>query len=151
MKKVWATGPGSARPVVSMTTRSKFSSPLRQRGAEILADRAAHAAVGQLHDLLLGVRDQDLVVDVLLAELVLDDGDLLAVHLGEDALEQRGLARAEEAGQDGGGDELVGHCFSGFVAKRRRAHGAPAGAGGGGGLSFKPARLSREFPVNQLF
>ena len=29
MKKVCATGPGSARPVVSMTTRSKSSRPLR--------------------------------------------------------------------------------------------------------------------------
>ena len=29
MKNVCATGPGSARPVVSMTTRSKSSSPLR--------------------------------------------------------------------------------------------------------------------------
>src|SRR6185503_18932052 len=84
----------------------------RQRGAQVFPDRAADAAVGQLHDLLVGVRDQDVVVDVLLAELVLDHGDLLAVGLGEDALEQRGLARAEEAGQDGGGDELVGHGVS---------------------------------------
>ena len=55
----------------------------------------------------LAVGDQDLVVDVLLAELVLDDGDLLAVRLGQHALEQRGLARAEEAGEDGGGDEAM--------------------------------------------
>ena len=80
-----------------------------QRGAQVLADRAADAAVVQLDDLLLAVVHQDLVVDVLLAELVLDDGDLLAVRLGEHALEQRGLARAEEAGEDGGGDEALGH------------------------------------------
>ena len=33
MKKVCATGPGSARPVVSMITRSKSSAPLRLRAA----------------------------------------------------------------------------------------------------------------------
>jgi hypothetical protein len=81
-----------------------------QRAAQVLADRAADAAVGQLQDLLVaGVVDQDLVVDVLLAELVLDHGDLLAVLLGQHALEQRGLARAQEAGEDGGGDEALGH------------------------------------------
>jgi hypothetical protein len=79
-----------------------------QRGAQVFADRAADAAVVQLDDLLLGVLHQDLVVDVLVAELVLDHGDLLAVRFGQHALEQRGLARAEEAGQDGGGDEAHG-------------------------------------------
>ena len=89
-----------------------------QRAAQVLADRAADAAVAHLDDLLVGVGDQDLVVDVLLAELVLDHGDLLAVRLGQHALEQGGLAGTEEAGQDGGGNQ--GHVFcSGRSARRR--------------------------------
>ena len=80
-----------------------------QRRAQVLADRAADAAVAHLDDLLLGVGHEDVVVDVLLAELVLDDGDALAVRFGEHALEQRRLARAEKAGQDGRGNEAVGH------------------------------------------
>ena len=139
MKKVCATGPGSARPVVSMTTRSKSSSPLRFFSArsasvvaQVLADGAADAAVVHLDDLLLGVLDEDLVVDVLLAELVLDHGDLLAVRLGEHALEQRRLARAEEAGEDGGGDQAHGRVTSvvgiGAAARRPRARACHIGA-----------------------
>jgi hypothetical protein len=56
------------------------------------------------------VGHEDVVVDVLFAELVLDDRDLLAVGLGQDALEQRGFARAEKAGQDGRGNEGHGEC-----------------------------------------
>ena len=91
-----------------------------QRGAQVLADRAADAAVVHLDDLLAGVGDQDVVVDVLFAELVLDDGDLLAVGFGEHALEQRRLARAEEAGEDGGGDEAWGHVGGCWLARGRR-------------------------------
>jgi hypothetical protein len=101
--------------VVSITTRSKSSSPLRffcgqilQGGAQVLADGAADAAVAHLDDLFAGVGDEDVVVDVLLAELVLDHGDLLPVRFGQHPLEQRGLARAEEAGEDGGGNETHG-------------------------------------------
>jgi hypothetical protein len=86
MKKVCTTGPGSARPVVSITTRSKSSIALAllgsqqlQGGAQVFADGAADAAIAHLDDLLAGVGHEDVVVDVLLAELVLDDGDLLAV------------------------------------------------------------------------
>ncbi|MCY1237698.1 hypothetical protein D9M72_504060 [compost metagenome] len=72
----------------------------RQRLHQVAADGAADAAVAHLHDLLAAVLHQDLVVDVLFAELVLDDGNLHAVLLVQDALEQGGLAAAEEAGQD---------------------------------------------------
>ena len=81
----------------------------RQRVAQIVADGAADAAVAHLDDLLVGIGDQDVVVDVFLAKLVLDDGDLLAVRLGQDALEQGGLAGAEEAGEDGGGNHGHGN------------------------------------------
>ncbi len=70
---------------------------------EVAADGAADAAVVHLEDLFLGA-DDELLIDADLAELVLDDGDALAVLLGEDVVEQRGLAGAEEAGEDGDGD-----------------------------------------------
>ena len=135
MKKVCATGPGSARPgglddhavEVELALALLFGQ-VGQRGAQVLADRAAHAAVVQLDDLLAGVAHQDLVVDVLLAELVLDHGDLLAVRLAEHALEQRRLARAEEAGEDGGGNQGLRH---GRVLTQT------ACVNGGIGLNFK--------------
>ena len=73
---------------------------------EVAADGAADAAVVHLEDLLLGV-DDEFVVDADLAELVLDDGDAFAVTLGEDVVEEGGLARAEEAGEHGDGDAGV--------------------------------------------
>ena len=75
---------------------------------EIAADGAADAAIVHLEDLLVGL-DDELVVHADLAELVLDDGDLLAVLLREDAVEQGGLAGAEEAGEDGDGDGRLSH------------------------------------------
>src|SRR6185503_10771761 len=53
---------------------------------QVAAHRAADAAVVHLHDLLVGL---------------LDDLDLLAVILLQDAVEERGLAAAEKPGQDG--------------------------------------------------
>ena len=52
------------------------------------------------------VLGDELVVDRGVAELVLDDGDLLAVRRGQDVVEKRRLAGAEEARQDGHGDAL---------------------------------------------
>ncbi|OIQ73695.1 hypothetical protein GALL_446670 [mine drainage metagenome] len=76
-----------------------------ERCSQVIADGATDAAVGHLHDLLAGFPHQDFAVDVFLAEFVFDHGDLRAVRLVEDAIEQGGLAAAEKAGQDGGGDE----------------------------------------------
>ena len=56
--------------------------------------------------------DHDAVVNGDLTELVLDDGDaLLVVLVGEDPVEQRGLATAEEARDDGHGELLVRRQF----------------------------------------
>ncbi|MDT4870036.1 hypothetical protein FQZ97_1050950 [compost metagenome] len=63
-------------------------------------DRTADTAIGQGHDLDRLVAEQ-LAVDRRLAELVLDHRDLQAVIGLEDVLEQRRLARAEEAGEHG--------------------------------------------------
>src|SRR3990172_7149056 len=72
---------------------------------QVAAHRAADAAVVHLDDLLLAVFD-DLAVDADLAELVLDHRDALAVVLLEDAVEQRGLARAEKARENGHGNHV---------------------------------------------
>src|SRR3990167_5441145 len=72
-----------------------------QRFAQVFTDGAAHAAVVHLNNVFLGVGHENLVVDVFFTELVLDHGDALAVGFGEDTFEQRGLAAAEETGEDG--------------------------------------------------
>ncbi|MDT4869607.1 hypothetical protein FQZ97_1046470 [compost metagenome] len=69
-----------------------FLGQVLQRRAQVVADGAADAAVAHLDDVFLRVGDQDLVVDVFFAELVLDHRDLLPVRLGQHALEQRGFA-----------------------------------------------------------
>jgi hypothetical protein len=89
MKKVCATGAGSARPV--------------DDAHQVAADGAADAAVVHLEHFLVSVDDQ-LVVDADLAELVDDDGELLAVRLRQDAVEQGRLAGAEIAGEHSDGD-----------------------------------------------
>ena len=96
-----------------------------QRGTQVIADGAADAAVAHLDDLFLRVSHQDLVVDVLFAELVLDHGDFLAMRLGQHTLEQRGLAGAEEAGEDGGGNE--GHGKPCLFGKREAGGNSTAG------------------------
>lgn len=78
---------------------------LRHRGDEIAAHGAAEAPVVQQRHGLLGARGDaggvadELVVDADGAHLVLDDGDLPAVALAKDVIQQRRLARAEEARQ----------------------------------------------------
>ena len=67
---------------------------------QIAAHRAADAAVVHLEDFLVAL-DDEVIVDADLAELVDDDGVALAVVLGENAVEQRGLAGPEVAGQYG--------------------------------------------------
>src|SRR5262245_9811800 len=74
---------------------------------QVAAHGAAHAAVVHLEHFFVGA-DDEVVVDADLAEFVDDDGVLLPVRLRQDAVEQRGLAGAEIAGEHGDGD-LVGH------------------------------------------
>src|SRR6516164_4211156 len=74
---------------------------------EVAAHGAADAAVVHLEHFFVGA-DDEVVVDADLAEFVDDDGVLLSVRLRQDAVEQRGLAGAEIAGEHGDGD-LVGH------------------------------------------
>src|SRR5262252_4184391 len=74
---------------------------------EVAAHGAADAAVVHLEYFFVGA-DDEIVVDSDLAEFVDDDGVLLPVRLRQNAVEQRGLAGAEIAGEHGDGD-LVGH------------------------------------------
>jgi hypothetical protein len=71
---------------------------LAQHADQIAAHRAADTAVGGFEDLLFGP-DHELMVDAHFAELVLDDGNTLAVSFGENPVEQRRLARAQKSGE----------------------------------------------------
>src|SRR5918993_485473 len=102
-KAIWflASGASLRRSVshlasATVTTASSFA-----------AHGAADAAVVHLEHFLVRA-DHEVVVDADLAELVDDHGVALAVRLGQDAVQKRGLAGAEIAGEDGDGD-LVGH------------------------------------------
>ncbi len=79
--------------------------PLRlqviQYAHQIAAHRAADAAVVHLDDLLALLRDQQLVIDPNGAEFILDDRNFLAVLLGQNAIEQRGLAGAQKPRENG--------------------------------------------------
>jgi hypothetical protein len=70
---------------------------------QIAAHGAADAAVVHLEDFLVRA-DDEIVVDVGFAEFVDDDRVFPAVVLGEDAVEERGLAGAQIAGQHGDGN-----------------------------------------------
>ena len=72
---------------------------------QIAAHGAVDAAVVYLEHFFVGV-DDDLVVDAEFAEFVDDDGVFLAVRLGQNAVEKRGLAGAEIAGEHGDGDSI---------------------------------------------
>ena len=106
---------------------------------EIVVDRAADAAVFQLHHVVVGGDDQ-LAVDAEFAELVDDDGGAQSVLVGENVLHQRGFSAAEKAGDDGHGQARLG-----------RMGGKSRGRGGGHG-DLRPARseLRCGVPVRRL-
>jgi len=84
----------------------------RHRRKEVVGHGAADAAVGEFDDVVLGAALdpaalQDVAVDADVAELVDDDGEAATVRLLQQAADEGGLARAQEAGDDGGGD--LGH------------------------------------------
>jgi hypothetical protein len=70
------------------------------------------------NDLFIGI-DHQSVIDADLTELVLDDGDPLAVLLGQDVVEQGGLPRPEESGDDGDRHSAV-HVVPFVVVRRDR-------------------------------
>ena len=75
---------------------------------EVAAHRAAQAArVQRHHAFVVGLLDQQMV-EANLAELVDDDGGVGQFGPAQQLVEQRGLAAAEEARQDGDGNALLG-------------------------------------------
>src|SRR5690606_31079435 len=97
-----------------------------QDADQVAAHGAADAAVVHLDDLLVALLKQQVVVHSLLAELVLDHRDAVAVLFAEDAVEQRGLPAAQEAGENGHRDVSVGHrnpsLDRAFYGLAQRAH-----------------------------
>ena len=75
---------------------------------EIVLEGAADAAVGKGNEaafhLHVAAFFDERGVDVDFADVVDDDGDLVAFLIGKHVIEQRGLARAEVAGENGDGD-----------------------------------------------
>ena len=90
-KKVWATGAGSARPVVSTMIASNL--PRRFISPSMMRIRSPRT-VQQMQPLFISntsssASTTSFVVDAHLAEFVDDHGVFLAVRLGENAVEQR--------------------------------------------------------------
>src|ERR1700691_5117047 len=73
---------------------------ISQDADQVAAHGAADAPIVHLEDLFLGI-DHQFLIDADVAELILDHGDALAMAFSEDAVQQRGLARAQESGQYG--------------------------------------------------
>ena len=80
---------------------------LPQDTQQIAADGAADAPIVGFEDFLFGANDE-LMIDADLTELVFDDSDPLAMILGENAVEQRGLSRPQKSRQDGDGHPIRG-------------------------------------------
>ena len=98
----------------------------RHRGGEIVGDRAADAAVGELDDRLaragrIGAALEQVAVDADVAEFVDDEREAPAAGVGEQVTDQRRLAGAEKAGDDGDGG----------LGEHRRTYEVRAGASGG--------------------
>ena len=84
---------------------------LLHRRQEVVGDRAADAAVGELDHLVLAAAfdaaaGEDLAVDAEVAELVDQEGEAPAARVLREMADQAGLAGAEEAGDDGRGNPL---------------------------------------------
>src|ERR1041384_6743166 len=67
----------------------------------------------------IGIDDDQVVVNADLAELIHDNGVLLAVVLGQHAVQERGLAGAQESSEDRDGN-LAGDCLTHGTESFRR-------------------------------
>ena len=78
------------------------SHELGHRSGQIVADVAADAAVGEIDDVPVVLHsDDEFSVDVDRTKVVHQHRDAKAVIAGQDAVQQRRLAGAKKAGQDG--------------------------------------------------
>ncbi len=78
-------------------------------GQKIVGDGAAQAAIGQLDNIVFGAgldaaTPQDLAIDADIAKFIDDQREAAPLRMGQHMTDERGLARAEKAGDDGDGD-----------------------------------------------
>jgi hypothetical protein len=73
-----------------------------QSGPQIFPNGATNTPIAHLNNLLIGVRHQNVVVNVLLTKLILNDGNLLPVSLSQHALKQGGFTRTQKTSEDSG-------------------------------------------------
>src|SRR5262249_50199342 len=99
---------------------------------ELVRHGAAEAAIGELNDVLLRARGipaalEDLAIDSHVTELVDDHGEAAATGIRQDMADQRRLAGAEKAGDDG-----AGH------ARERGVHALSSSKSVGGTRAIRP-------------
>ena len=85
---------------------------------QIAPHGAANAAIVHFEHFFIG-SDHEIIINADFAELIDNDSKFLAVRLGEDAVQERCLARAEIAGEHGDGN------FFGHVVLRAERFGGP--------------------------
>jgi hypothetical protein len=83
-------------------------------GKQILAQRAADAAVRHLDQVFRGLRDlcvraQQISVDIDLGHVIDDDSHFATRSVLQDAFEKGGLSGPKKAGQDGDGQACIAH------------------------------------------
>ena len=106
-----------------------------QRDLQVGTGVAADAAIAEQHG-LVGARPQQRVVDADSAELVDHHGGAASFRRRQEALEQRGLAGAEEAGEHGDRD----------AGAARAPLPAPEAPGGGGGEQLVHRTTKHVYP-----
>ena len=79
-----------------------FLGQIGERGAQVFADGAAHAAIAHLNNLLLALQEQDVVVNIFFAELIFNDRNLLPMGFRQHAFEQGGFSGTQKTSQDSG-------------------------------------------------
>src|SRR5690606_4033721 len=134
---------------------------LAQRRHEIGGDGAADAAVGELDHVVgaaavVAAAEQHLAIDAELAELVDDERDAPPARMAEQMADERGLARAEKAGDDRNGNaahQTTGGRRSDSTASKAKvkpmpATAAPASRAGSAIFSFcQSARRPTAMPT----
>ena len=95
---------------------------------KIVAKRAADAAIAHLHQLLIGPRQigpaiaDKSGIDIHLAHVIHDHGDLATFAIVQDVIEQCRLPGTEEAGQDGDGEFLKHANLAEYVCNVIKLH-----------------------------
>ena len=72
-----------------------------KRGPQIFPNGAANTAIAHLNNLLIGVRHQNVAVNILLTKLILNNGNLLTMRLRQHTLKQGGFTGTQKPSQDG--------------------------------------------------